>query len=200
MSVGASAEEESVMRTSTCMFGALLAAVVLGGCGGSNGDSQAGEGTSGAPVSPSNSVTASDSGHTAEAGEPELIQVDGYKYTDPTGAEVNACKLFSDEIVEGCSVHGVSGLGMALLVEWQFNPDVVPPGTLVSSLNTTFAQQNATVKNLTITGEPVIRGTMPDGKTTLFAWEHEGVVAMFQSDEPQDAEDFVTQYVTQLND
>ncbi len=177
----------------------LLVGTVLGACGGSDQDSETGGAASSSPPSPSVSATTPNGGHAAEAGEPQLIQVEGYKYTDPTGLELNACKLFSDEIMKSCSVHGVSRLGMAFLVQWEFDPQAVPPGTMVSGLVTAFEQQNATVKKLTIAGEPTIKATMPDGITTIYAWEHEGVLVMFQSDEAKDSVDFVTKYVTLLN-
>jgi len=193
-------EAVSIMNLSQ-VLGLLLVSTVLGACGGSDQDSDVGAAASSSLPSPSVSATTKNGGHAAEAGEPQLIQVEGYKYTDPTGPELNACKLFSDEIMKSCSVHGVSGLGTALLVQvqWEVDPQAVPPGTMISGLATIFEQQNATVKKLTIAGEPVIKATMPDGITTIYAWEHEEVLVMFQSDEPKDSVDFVTKYVTLLN-
>jgi hypothetical protein len=178
---------------------ALAAVLLVGACGGSGDGAEAGGAPANQPTTPIASTPTDVPSHAAESGEPTLVNVAGYEYLDPTGAITNACKLFSDEIMDSCSVHGVSRLGEGYIVLWGFNPDLVPPGTMVQGMTTTFEQQGAKAKSLVIAGEDVVRGTLPDGSTTLYAWEHDGVLGMVQSDRPDDAANFVTQYVTALN-
>jgi len=190
------------MKNVSKVLAAAVALLLLAACSGSAGDDVAAGGTA-TPASPTATPLSSSaepvSSHPAEAGEPMLVTVAGYDYIDPTGPEVNACRIFSEDLILGCSVHRVTRLGEALFVQWQFNPDLVPPGSMMSGMATTFGQQNARVRNVAIAGEPVMIGTMPDGVTTIYAWEHEGVLDMLQSSQPRSAKDFVTQYVTELN-
>lgn len=186
------------MRAPTHVLVALLATGVLVACGGSGGTTDAADDASTAPTSPSVSATSADAGHDAEAGEPELIEVAGYEYSDDVGPVENVCNVFTEELIETCSVHKVTNLSQGFFIVMGFNPDLPLQGDVAASMLQGMAASGAKVKSEKVAGETVALAQAAGG-VILAGWEQDGVMYMAQSDDGDALEDFVTQYVTEQN-
>lgn len=73
-------------------------------------------------------------------------------------------------------------------------------GDVVSNLINSMSQQAAVVKTKNIAGQLVTVAGLADQKTIVADWEHDGVMYLVQGEYAKAIEDFVTQYVTALND
>jgi hypothetical protein len=185
------------MNTLQRSLAVLAVAATVTACGSSGGTDQAADDTS--PVTmPSVSAT-TDDGHAAQAGEPELVQVTGYDYSDDVGPVENICQLFSQDVISSCSAHAVSGLSQGYLIVMGFNPSLQLQGDVAANMLQGMAASGARVKTKTVAGETVALALAGDNKTLVAGWEHGGVMHMVQSDDGKALEDFVTKYVTEQN-
>lgn len=186
------------MPAPTRLVVALLAAGVLVACGGSDGTTDAADDTSSSPASPSVSATTPDTGHDSEAGEPELIEIAGYEYSDEVGPVGNVCKMFTQEVIATCSVHKVTNLSQGFFIVMGFNPDLPLQGDVASNMLQGMAATGGKVTSEKVAGETVALAQAAGG-VIVAGWEHDGVMYMAQSNDGDALEDFVTQYVTVQN-
>ena len=149
--------------------------------------------------------------HTAEPGEPALIQVDGYQYqnpTDPTWKQsvtegMKVANALVPGIYVGGSAHEVikDGAGQTILVEMQLGPKMA--GSLGESLSaasgaiTGMAGPGVAVSTETISTQPVASAvfTMDGQHYKAFAWVHNGAVTLVLGENDEQTTAYMQKYL-----
>jgi hypothetical protein len=183
---------------------ALAAASVLGiaACGG-------GGGASAAPASHTTSPAASTSPlHTAQPGEPALIAVPGYAYTDPASADVASAKgiLKSDpQVLKSVSAHNVlrggTEIGGIILVQVKPRYANLPEvqQAMMPEMAKAMAGSGAKVTRETIHTEKVVI-TSQSGHD-VYVWYHAHAITIVVADgsNGSDIRGFVEAYLKTAN-
>lgn len=149
--------------------------------------------------------------HTAESGEPALIQVTGYQYQDPSdpsekAAVTDTIKQVNEAIPDAYtsgSVHYVmkDGAGEIAFIEYQFGPKMASVvGESISSASgsvTGVTGPGATVSTETISTQPVASAPWSkDGKDyNVFAWVHNGIGTTVVGENKEQTKAFVKEYL-----
>ena len=172
------------MKQSTVDPVAALALVaLLSACGGSGKASTT-------PSEPAS--TTPSAAHTAEPGEPTLIQLAGYVYQDPTDASLLAAvpdsietanSVIPDTYTAG-SVHYVTNdaggriLLIAMRLGTKMDAMLGESVATATGVVTTLAGSGATMRTSTISTQPVASAAYSEDGTDrmAFAWVHNGVV------------------------
>jgi hypothetical protein len=193
-----------VMKHTAALL-ALAAASVLGiaACGGGGG----------APAAPAASHTTSPAAspsplHTAQPGEPALIAVPGYAYTDPASADVASAKdiLKSDpQVLKSVSAHNVlrggTEIGGIILVQ------VKPRYANLPEVQQAMMPEMA--KAMTGSGAKVARETIHTEKVVItsqsghdvYVWYHAHAITIVVADSGNgsDIRGFVEAYLKTAN-
>jgi hypothetical protein len=152
------------------------------------------------------------SAHTAESGEPALIQVTGYQYQDPSdpaeqSTVTDTIKQVNDAMpgaYTSGSLHYVvkDGAGQIVLMEYQFGPEMAPlVGESIASASgsvTGVTGPGVTVSTETISTQPVASAAFAkDGKDyVVFAWVHNGIGTSVLGENKEQTRVFIEQYLT----
>lgn len=181
---------------------ALALVALLSACGGSGK-------ASATPSEPAS--TTPSAAHTAEPGEPTLIQLAGYVYQDPTDASLLAAvpdsietanSVIPDTYTAG-SVHYVTNDagGRILLIAMQLGTkmDAMLGESVATATGvvTTLAGSGATMRTSTISTQPVASAAYSEDGTDrmAFAWVHNGVVTSVVGVDKEQTAAFVTAYL-----
>ena len=184
------------------VLGALVVSALLAACA---------SGTTTTPSQgPASSSTSPVAVHTAQPGEPPLIQVAGYAYSDLKGDVAAAfdarswMRMMNKEagatVVTGASAHAVKreGSGHILVMEFQiarkFTNDPGAQKMMVNSIAGGLTGEGATVSQRTIASEQVAYA-QPQQDLTIYAWFHDGVVTMTLGQKADETDTFVEQYL-----
>ena len=134
--------------------------------------------------------------HTAQTGEPVLVEVPGYAYANPeassaaefdtmvTQANEEVAAMMpagSEDVYAAWSLHEVATAGTDPLAElglMEFNQQYVDdptfnPDMVVTGFAGGMATEGGTVTTETIDGETVAIAEAPDADGMVFAWYHE---------------------------
>jgi hypothetical protein len=186
---------------------ALAAASVLGAaaCGGGGGG--------GAPAAPAASHTtgpaASPSAlHTAQPGEPALIAVPGYAYTDPASADVASAKeiVKSDpQVLKSASAHNVlrggTEIGGIILVQVRSGFANLPEvqQAMMPEMAKAMAGSGAKVTQETIHTEKVLITNQSGHDVYVWYHAHAITIVVADSSNGSDIRGFVEAYLKTAN-
>jgi hypothetical protein len=183
---------------------ALAAASVLGiaACGG-------GGGAPAAPASHTTSPAASPSPlHTAQPGEPALIAVPGYAYTDPASADVASAKdiLKSDpQVLKSVSAHNVlrggTEIGGIILVQMKPRYANLPEvqQAMMPEMAKAMTGSGAKVTPETIHTEKVLITNQSGHDVYIWYHAHAITIAVADSSNGSDMRGFVEAYLKTAN-
>ena len=170
--------ERCAMKHTAALVG-LAAASILGvaACGGGGG----------APAAPAASQTTSASPsptppHTAQPGEPALIAVPGYEYTDPSSEAVATAQEFvkGDPLhFKSASAHNVlrEGTEIGGIILVQMKPQYDTPAfrrAAMPAMAAGLAGPGAKVTRETIQNEKVVIAS--EGSDVVYIWYHAGAL------------------------
>lgn len=153
--------------------------------------------------------------HSARAGEPALVQVDGYQYVDPTSAQLKAEQLQNltkmkdafPEAFSGTSTHLVQGAGNSTIwiVEIGLGSalqDTAMQQQMVAGVAKEGMSRNDPPMTLeTLSGESVAVGEATDqGKVKYaFVWIHANVLTTVLAEDEGTGRAYVTTYLSKAN-
>jgi hypothetical protein len=151
-----------------------------------------------------------DPAHTADPGEPELIEVAGYEYVAAPylEEEMAATAEQTEPFYSGYSVHEVTkdGEGVGFLVLFEATPEFASiaeedPDSVVGGMADGIVESGGAedVEMTVIEGESVALATGPD--LSFYAWYYDDTASMFrvEGDVSPEATAFVEAYLSEVN-
>jgi hypothetical protein len=184
---------------------ALAAASVLGiaACGGGGG----------APAAPAASHTTSPAAspsalHTAQPGEPALIAVPGYAYTDPASADVASAKELvkaDPQVLKSASAHNVlrggTEIGGIILVQVRSGYANLPEvqQAMMPEMAKAMTGSGAKVTRDTIHGEKVLITNQSGHDVYVWYHAHAITIVVADSSNGSDIRGFVEAYLKTAN-
>jgi hypothetical protein len=148
--------------------------------------------------------------HQAEAGEPALVDVPGYAYTDVSARENRAAREGMEMVNRmlpdfylGIATHNIQKPGAADMQILQMQMSAEAMWTVSDNNNGllgSLVAQGATDAALkTIADREVAYGTVEDG-TTTYAWFDDGVLVVVTGEDRSDTTQFVEAYLAEVRE